>query len=297
MNDFALSVIITTYNRPELLIRAVNSVLAERNEHNRIEIVVVDDASTIPLPELDIEDFVCHCMPVNCGPGVARMKGLELASTPWALMLDDDDTILPGTAKYLAGNLPAHQESRYPVYQFAVKRENQKEKFRLITFDDYMNKVISGDFTPVFDRQKFLSTELQYPHNRAGGEHLLWWKIAEKFGLPSYNHPLVHVSNDAAIRLTHFSSQITKAAYHQQLAKMALVDFGDRLACDYPEEYRRIRLAHIIYSLLNNQRSCARHSLRNAPLSGKVKTSIWLLSWLPHRVIKKLFLLYRQRQK
>ncbi|CAI1139187.1 glycosyltransferase family 2 protein [Serratia entomophila] len=296
MNNFALSVVITTYNRPDLLVRAVNSVVAERNEHHRIEIVVVDDASTTPLPELAIEDLVCHRMPVNGGPGPARMEGLALARAPWVLMLDDDDTLEPGTAEYLAQRLPEQPESRYPVYQFAVNRENQKEEFRLITFDDYVNKAITGDFTPVFDRQKFLSTGLRYPHNRAGGEHLLWWKIAEEFGIPSYSHPLVSVSDDAAVRLTHFSSQVTKAAYHQQLAEMALADFGDRLRRDHPEEYRRIRLAHITYSLLNNHRAAARQSLRDAPIGSKFKIALWAISWLPHSAIQKLFLFYRRRQ-
>lgn len=296
MNNVALSVVITTYNRPELLVRAINSVVAERNEHNRIEIIVVDDASTIPLPELAIEDLIYRRMPINGGPGPARMEGLSVARAPWVLMLDDDDTLNPGTAECLAQRLPTPLESRYPVYQFAVNGKNQKAEFCLITFDDYISKAITGDFTPVFNRQKFLSTGLRYPHNRAGGEHLLWWKIAEEFGIPSYNHPLISVSDDADVRLTHFSSQVTKAAYHQQLAEIALTDFGIRLYQDHPEEYRRIRLAYITYSLLNNQRSAARQSLWDAPVNGAFKITLWVISWLPQRVIQKLFLFYRQRQ-
>ncbi|HGM5308661.1 TPA: glycosyltransferase family 2 protein [Serratia marcescens] len=251
MSNFALSVVITTYNRPDLLTRAVNSVVAERSNHNKIEIIVVDDASTVTQPELTVDDLIFHRMPVNGGPGPARMQGLALAHAPWVLMLDDDDMLEPGTAEYLATRLPEPKTSAYPVYQFAVSKQNQKEEFRLITFDDYVNKVISGDFTPVFDREQFLNTGWRYPENRAGGEHLLWWQIAEKFGIPSYAQPLVRVSDDAAIRLTHFSSQISKAVYHQQLAEMALADFGERLQRDHPEEFRRIRLAHITYSLLN----------------------------------------------
>lgn len=296
MSNFALSVVITTYNRPDLLARAVDSVVTERSRHNKIQIIVVDDASTTAQPELAIDDLIFHRMPVNGGPGPARMQGLALASSPWVLMLDDDDTLEPGTAEYLATRLPEPETSAYPVYQFAVSKQNQKEEFRLITFDDYMNKTITGDFTPVFDREQFLGTGLRYPENRAGGEHLLWWKVAEKFGIPSYDRPLVRVSNDATVRLTHFSSQISKAAYHQQLAEMALADFGERLQRDHPEEFRRIRLAHITYSLLNRQCATARQSLKNAPLGDKLKMALWTISWLPHSLIKKLFISYRQRQ-
>lgn len=296
MNKFRLSVVIATYNRPHFLIRAINSVVAERNEENTIEIIVVDDASTTPLPELSMQDLIIHRMPVNVGPGAARMKGLALASAPWVLMLDDDDTLEIGTTKYLAKILFLGNKPRYPVYQFAVNTKNQKDEYTLITFNDYMKNIITGDFTPVFDRKKFLSTGLQYPHNRAGGEHLLWWKIADKFGIPSYNHRLVNIYNDASVRLTHSSSQIINAAYHQQLAKITLADFGDRLRRDYPRKYQKICLAFISYSLLNNNRSLARRSLRYAPISKYFKVALWIISWLPQCIIHKLFLYYRQHQ-
>lgn len=297
LNNFRLSVVITTYNRPDLLIRAINSVIAERNEYNTVEIIVVDDASTIPLPKLEITQLTYHRMPINGGPGPARMKGIEISSTHWVLMLDDDDVLEVGAVKYLAECLPSPEKSQYPVYQFAVNNQNQKEKFRLVTYDDYINKIIRGEFTPVFDRNKFLSTGLQYPHSLVGGEHLLWWKLSEKFGIPSYNHRLVSVSNDAIIRLTHFSSQIANATHHQQLAEMTLIDFGDKLRYAYPNEYRRVCLTHITYSLLSNYKTKARLSLKNAPLSGKLKFVLWVISMLPHKVIQKMFLFYRQYQR
>lgn len=296
MSNFALSVVIPTYNRPDLVVRAVNSVVAARSERYKIEIIVVDDASTTTQPELAIDDLIYHRMPVNGGPGPARMKGLALAGAPWVLMLDDDDTLESEAAEYLAAQLPDPKTSNYPVYQFAVSKRNQNAEFHLVTFDDYVNKVITGDFTPVFNRERFLNTGLQYPQNRAGGEHLLWWKVAETFGIPSYDRSLVHVSDDAAVRLTHFSSQITKAACHQQLAEMALADFGEQLRSRHPAEYRRVRLAHITYSMLNNQCATARQSLKDPLLGGKLKLALWTISWLPHSLIKQLFLLYRQRQ-
>jgi len=296
LSNFALSVVIPTYNRPDLVVRAVNSVVAARSERHKIEIIVVDDASTTMQPELAIDDLIYHRMPVNGGPGPARMKGLELARAPWVLIFDDDDTLEPDAAEYLAAHLPEPEHSDYPVYQFVTNKGTQEGDFRLITLDDYVHKVITGDFTPVFNRAQFLSTGLQYPQNRAGGEHLLWWKVAETFGLPSYNRPLVKMSDDAATRLTHFPSQVSNAVYHQQLAEMTLADFGEQLQCNYPDEYRRVRLAHITYSMLNNQCAKARQSLKDPLLGGKLKMALWTISWLPNSLIKQLFLLYRQRQ-
>ncbi len=47
MNNPLLSIIIPTYNRPHLLLRAVNSALAQTVED--IEVIVVDDASPEPV--------------------------------------------------------------------------------------------------------------------------------------------------------------------------------------------------------------------------------------------------------
>jgi GalNAc5-diNAcBac-PP-undecaprenol beta-1,3-glucosyltransferase len=296
LNNFTLSVVIATYNRPELVVRAVNSVIAERNAKHTIEIIVVDDASTTPLPKFETEGLVYHRMPVNGGPGPARMEGIALANAPWVLILDDDDTLEPGTADYLEKILPLDENASHPVYQFAITAQNQKEKYQLITFDDYVNKKIEGDFTPVFNKKIFLDTGFRYPGNRAGGEHLLWWKIAEKFGIPSYNHPLVRVSDDAALRLTHYSSQIKKSVCHKQLAEIALENFGDKLRNNHPQEFQRINLALITYTLLSNEPQQARNYLKKSPLGKKLKIALWSISWLPQPLIKKLFLIYRKNQ-
>lgn len=293
MSDFTLSVVIATYNRPKLIIRAVNSVIAQRSEHNNIEIIIVDDASTTTPPAFKEHSLIYHRMSANGGPGPARMKGLALASAPWVLILDDDDTLQSGAVEYLAQLLPTLEDLSYPVYQFATSPQNLSAAYQLVEFNDFMTKKLIGEFTPVFHRDHFLKSGLQYPNNRVGGEHLLWWEIADKFSIPAYNHSLVIVNNDADSRLTHFSSQITHAANHQQLAEMALTRFGNKLSSMYPEEYRRIRLAHVIYSLLNNQRKIARQSLNNHAFNHGLKIALWGVSWLPLPIIKKLFLFYR----
>ncbi|MCW2256817.1 GalNAc5-diNAcBac-PP-undecaprenol beta-1,3-glucosyltransferase [Providencia alcalifaciens] len=293
MSDFTLSVVIATYNRPKLIIRAVNSVIAQRSQHNNIEVIIVDDASTTTPPAFKEHSLIYHRMSNNGGPGPARMKGLELANSPWVLILDDDDTLKPEAVEYLAQLLPTLKDLPYPVYQFAVYPQNLPAKYHLIQLDDFVQKKLSGEFTPVFHREHFLASGMQYPNNRAGGEHLLWWEIADKFSIPAYNHSLVIVNNDADTRLTHFSSQITHAASHQQLAEIALARFGGTLSLMYPEEYRRIRLAHVIYSLLNNQRKIARQSLNDPAFNHGLKIALWGVSWLPLTIIKKLFLFYR----
>jgi glycosyltransferase involved in cell wall biosynthesis len=88
--DWAISVIIPTYNRREMVQRALHSVL--KQTHTAAEIIVVDDGSTDgtaealpPAPNLKILT-VGHG-----GVSAARNAGVAASSLPWIAFLDADD--------------------------------------------------------------------------------------------------------------------------------------------------------------------------------------------------------------
>ena len=91
-----VDVIVSTFNRPALVLRAVRSVLAQTHEH--VKVIVVDDAS-----ETDTQaalqqvqhriDFVAHSH--NRGAPAARNTGLRRAASPYVAFLDDDDEYEP----------------------------------------------------------------------------------------------------------------------------------------------------------------------------------------------------------
>lgn len=90
-----VSVVIPTYDREELLIRAVKSVLAQT--YRPLEVIVVDDHSPTPVQkvlestevELDLVSICRHNH--NKGGNAARKTGVEFASGEWVAFLDDDD--------------------------------------------------------------------------------------------------------------------------------------------------------------------------------------------------------------
>ncbi|MEO1300540.1 MAG: glycosyltransferase family 2 protein [Cyanobacteria bacterium J06636_16] len=96
MNAPLLSIIIPTYNRPDLLSRAVNSALAQTLKE--IEVVVVDDGSVpaVDLPEQDRLRVIR--LDPNQGGSAARNRGAEAARSRWITYLDDDDVLLPEMA-------------------------------------------------------------------------------------------------------------------------------------------------------------------------------------------------------
>ncbi|WP_254279262.1 glycosyltransferase family 2 protein [Haloarcula marina] len=94
--DPTVSVVVTTYERPERCKRALRSVLAQT--HDPAEIIVVEDAS-----DTDLEAWVAREIPsatyvrheTNEGLAAARNTGLRLASGAFVAYLDDDDEWKP----------------------------------------------------------------------------------------------------------------------------------------------------------------------------------------------------------
>ena len=95
-----LSVIIPHYNlQPELLARAIDSVISQWDGNACAwEIIVVDDGSDTP-PEAVINSFHCDRLHLYCRSharqGAARNFGLSRARGRYILFLDADDYLLP----------------------------------------------------------------------------------------------------------------------------------------------------------------------------------------------------------
>jgi glycosyltransferase involved in cell wall biosynthesis len=93
----AASVVLATRDRPELLVCAIRSVLAQRFE--RWELVVVDDGDTDAV-ESTLTGFEDERIVVVEGPrrglGAARNAGLRRARNEIVCYLDDDNVMHPG---------------------------------------------------------------------------------------------------------------------------------------------------------------------------------------------------------
>lgn len=95
------SIIIPGYNRPGPLRHTLRSaaLAAARLPAGGVEIILVDDGSTPPLPE-QIADFdpghpLVHLRQANAGSIQARLHGLRAARGEFVLFLDSDDLIHP----------------------------------------------------------------------------------------------------------------------------------------------------------------------------------------------------------
>lgn len=94
-----VSVVIPTYDRPDLLIQAVASV--QDQTYPNLELIVVDDHSPTPAAETlaaagaNTPDLHLVRHETNRGANAARNTGIEAATGTFVAFLDDDDRWLP----------------------------------------------------------------------------------------------------------------------------------------------------------------------------------------------------------
>lgn len=112
------SIVITTYNRLELLKRAIQSALEQTVP---CEVVVADDCSTDDTAEYvkswsqDLHqqgDFrlVYHCNPKNSGHAETMNQGVAVASGNWIKPVDDDDYLAPDCIEQMVQAIAIHHD-------------------------------------------------------------------------------------------------------------------------------------------------------------------------------------------
>jgi glycosyltransferase involved in cell wall biosynthesis len=98
-----VTVVIPVWDRyVEFISDAVESV---RRSDADVPVVVVDNASSVSLPELEGCEVVRT--PARLSAGAARNLGLEQVTTEYVVFLDADDMLLDGTIRYLHDQIAA----------------------------------------------------------------------------------------------------------------------------------------------------------------------------------------------
>lgn len=108
-----VSTIIPVFNRPEMIVEAIDSVLNQT--YRPIEIIVVDDGSTDNTKQVLTElakqhDEIIVLSQTNSGPGAARELGLQSASGEFVQYLDSDDLLCPNKFEQQVSILRAKPE-------------------------------------------------------------------------------------------------------------------------------------------------------------------------------------------
>ena len=107
---FSVSVVVSTYNRPELLRELLDALGRQTLAPDRFEVVVVDDGSRVPVaPVLERRRDPYRLTVItqaNAGAAAARHAGISRA-TGDVIVVTDDDMLVP--PEFLAAHLEAHE--------------------------------------------------------------------------------------------------------------------------------------------------------------------------------------------
>jgi len=155
-----VSVVLPTYNRGELLGRAVESV---RNQsYDNVELIIVDDHSRIPaervLSERSLdgpEQVRCLRHDENRGANAARNTGIEASTGEYLAFLDDDDLWKP---TFIESQVEAFRRAGPDVGVVYVASENVDKEGNLIGVsrpdarDDVTKDLICGATIGSFSR-------------------------------------------------------------------------------------------------------------------------------------------------
>jgi glycosyltransferase involved in cell wall biosynthesis len=109
----AVSVVVPSYHRPDLVLRAVRSALGQTLTD--LEVIVIvdgrDDSTCRALSAIRDPRLLVHVPPRHLGNADARNEGVALARARWVAFLDDDDDWMP---EKLAAQIAVAEASASP---------------------------------------------------------------------------------------------------------------------------------------------------------------------------------------
>lgn len=298
--ETSLSIVITTYNRKEHLIRCLNSIMIQ--DYSNYEVIVVDDHSIPSYKNEIVRVFpqVKYLYQVeNSGPGPARNRGIESAKSNIVIIMDDDDIFRPEAFEKVNKFFMEYDGDEYPVYNFILSNSTLRydDFYRVYSFEEMIDNAIIGDLIHVINKEHFLEKKnYSFPSSKIGAESLLWYQVALDYGFPIINEDIVQLMDDSDERLTNTSRQVRYAIefanYQLDIIKhfkYAIIESGKI------QFLLKKYMGAVIYLLLSGKRGQALINWKEMLTFSKKYLFMLPVLLLPRQLIIRLFYKYRSR--
>lgn len=192
------SIIIPTFNRADLLPKAIESVLAQT--FTSWELIVVDDGSTDNTADVIKaykDDRIRYIYQTNAERSAARNNGINHARADYICFLDSDDYYLPDRLKQLHALVKHHPTQVAMFYTDYVMEKNGEIFPSGATYLTSSNLFQNIFLNVIHSQQTCISNkilqEFKYdPGFRIGEDMELWLRIARKY-------PVVYFENQATV--------------------------------------------------------------------------------------------------
>lgn len=192
-----ISVIIPTYNRAELVLQAVESVLAQTRPAD--EIIVVDDGSSDDTLQLlsPLEDRgrvrLLSCQHSGM-PGAVRNRGVEAAGGDYIAFLDSDDLWRPEKLAAQIAHGPSRLVHTRELWNRSGREISQKSQRHARSgnmFADALKKCIIGPSTVLLQRSLLEACGGFREDVQVAEDYELWLHLTAKCDVQYVDRPLV----------------------------------------------------------------------------------------------------------
>jgi GalNAc5-diNAcBac-PP-undecaprenol beta-1,3-glucosyltransferase len=303
-----ITVVITNHNRPKIILPVIESIINQPLNDIAMDILIIDDASTNQINPNDLKKYgekvKLHRLSENKGVHGARNIGIFLAKGEFVIIADDDDPFISNSLQRAIDLIISLNDYlKYPIFQLTRTNGRMPKYYILANEKHFFEKVFKGDFTPIINKRVFLDNGFIYPEyediKQIGGEILLSYEIAGKFGIPTWNHTVAQLGDaDTTInRLTNPNNWRLKAKQFAKLQELEMNYMRERgFDKKYPDYYNFKAKGLFIYTLLDGKKKEGRKILKKHLYFSYFTTIIFLLiSYLPAFIINILLKIYRKK--
>ncbi|MCP4186438.1 MAG: glycosyltransferase family 2 protein [Gammaproteobacteria bacterium] len=193
-----ISVVIPSYNRLPVLIRAIKSVLAQSSPVD--EIIVVDDGSDDDTVNQISSQFpqVNYLYQQNSGVSAARNYGIRQAQYPWIAFLDSDDSWLPDKIEKTRDSqqqqpdfLLFHSNEIWIRNGVRVNAMNKHQKFGGWIFPQCLPLCVISPSAVIMKRELFSDVDMFDESLPACEDYDLWLRICHQYPVCYIDKPLI----------------------------------------------------------------------------------------------------------
>ena len=244
----SVSVIIPTFNRPNLLPRSVESALRAGSD---VEVIIVDDASrdrTASVCKM-LRDVTYVRLDSNRGVAGARNAGLRVSSSEFVGFLDDDDLRLPNSIDDQVHLLEAHPDAGM-IYGRALYGNEQCEPKGGSYPDDCPQEdifwqLMEWNFIPcptvVFRRACLERVGLLDESAPGVDDWDLWVRIAELYPVLATDQPVAiwRQPTPASGQFSFRADRMHRRAYHLHRDKWLRLPRSMEADCEFRDKAAR----------------------------------------------------------
>jgi glycosyltransferase involved in cell wall biosynthesis len=220
------SIVIPTYNRADLILDTLESVLSQT--YKEFEVIVVDNCSTdntkdvlLPYIQNGSISFIQH--EKNYERSKSRNTGIKHAKGDYITFLDSDDFLYADCLKDAAAFAQAHPEIKFfqNLYELVDSQRNCIYKYSFPSLDNQYKALASGNFISCIGNfiHRDVYTIIRFdedPRMIGGEDYEVWFQILARYKMGRINkvnagireHPKRSINNGVYENLDYQKNKI-----------------------------------------------------------------------------------------